>query len=309
MKYVEKKDLNLSVFSLGTVQLGMDYGLGDHTAKPQKEFAFEVLDCALKHGVNTLDTANNYGDSETVIGEWMSGIEEEDRPLIVTKVGPFDHSSPEILKADILKQTEKCLETLGVSQIDILMAHNFEDYEKNPTVLRETFEELKEKGVIRYSALSAYSHNDYRVIAESGFDAVQIPLNVFDWTQIKNGGIQAIADAGMMIFVRSVFLQGLVFLKPEQVEPRIDFCRPYLETYLQLCEEFAMPPEVLAMSYVLSVPGVTTVVLGCQTPEQVESNCRLVEEVRTLTKEQLEKLYDAFVDIDPRVIDPRKWNK
>lgn len=309
MKYVYKNDLKLSVFSLGTVQLGMDYGLGEHTSKPKKEYAFEVLNSACKHGVNMLDTANNYGDSEKVVGEWLSRIEEKDRPLIVTKIGPFDHSSPEILKEDILKQTEKCLETLGVSQIDILMVHNFEDYEQDSEIMRDTFAELKKSGVIRYSALSAYSHNDYRMIAASGFDAVQIPLNVFDWQKIENGEIQAIVDAGMMIFVRSVFLQGLIFLKPEDVEPRMDFCRPYLEKYLNLCEEFSISPAVLAISYVLSVPGVTTVVLGCQTVEQMEDNCKMIEEVRTLSKEQIKKLHDAFSKIDPRVVDPRQWNR
>ena len=68
MKYVKFKDLDLSLFQLGTVQLGMDYGLGDHTAKPKKEYAFSLLDRAVADGVNTLDTANNYGDSERVIG-------------------------------------------------------------------------------------------------------------------------------------------------------------------------------------------------------------------------------------------------
>lgn len=308
MKYIQKKDLNLSVFSLGTVQLGMDYGLGENTAKPNKEYAFELLDSVISGGVNTLDTANNYGDSEKVIGEWLQTKEQSERPMIVTKIGPFDHSSEEALRADILNQTKKCLETLGVSQIDILMAHNFEDYEQNPKIVKEMFEELKKDGLIRYSALSAYSHHDYQMIAKSGFDAVQIPLNVFDWSQIENGGVQAIADAGMMIFVRSVFLQGLVFLKPENVEQRMEFCKPYLETYLQLCNEFEMSPGALAVSYVLSVPGVTTVVLGCQTVEQVQANCKLVEETKVLTKEQMEKLRDAFLDIDYRVIDPHHWN-
>lgn len=309
MKYVEKKGLKLSVFSLGTVQLGMDYGLGDNTAKPEKELAFAVLDSALENGVNLLDTANDYGESEAVIGQWLSARRGGVKPLIATKVGPFDHSSPETLKTDIRRQTEKCLETLGVPQIDILMVHDFEDYEKDPQILRETFAELKAQGLIGCSALSAYSRHDYRMIAESGFDAVQIPLNVFDWTQIKSGGIQAIADAGMMIFVRSVFLQGLVFLQPEQVEPRIAFCKPYLEKYLQLSREFSMSPAALAMSYVLSVPGVTTVVLGCQTPQQLEANCRLVDQVKALTEAQMDKLREAFADIDPRVIDPREWNK
>ncbi len=307
MKYIDNKGLNLSVFSLGTVQLGLDYGLGDNTAKPQKEYAFKVLDAAIKNGVNTLDTANNYGDSETVIGEWLQKKESLEKPLIVTKIGPFDHSTPEILKQDIIDQTQKCLETLGVTQIDILMVHDFEDYEQDPEILRDTFNDFKEQGVIRYSALSAYSRHDYKMIAESGFDAVQIPLNVFDWSQIESGGIQAIADAGMMIFARSVFLQGLVFLKPEDVEPRMEFCKPYLEKYLQLCDEFEMSPAVLALSYVLSVPGITTVVLGCQTPEQVEANCKLIDDTKQLTNEQKEKLREAFVNIERRAIDPTFW--
>ena len=68
MKFVKSNGMDISVFSLGTVQLGMDYGLGDYTAKPSQEYAFELLDRALEQGVNTLDTANNYGDSEKEIG-------------------------------------------------------------------------------------------------------------------------------------------------------------------------------------------------------------------------------------------------
>ena len=82
MKYIKSKDLRLSVFSLGTVQLGMDYGLGDHTAKPSKEYAFSLLDRAVACGINTLDTANNYGESERVIGEWLKTIEPSQRPSL-----------------------------------------------------------------------------------------------------------------------------------------------------------------------------------------------------------------------------------
>lgn len=307
MKYTETKGIKLSVFQLGTVQLGMDYGLGDNTKKPQKEFAFSVLDKALEMGVNTLDTANNYGDSEKVIGDWLAKIPESKRPMIITKIGPFDHSTPEKLREDIFLQTEKCLETLGIKQIDILMVHSLEDYEKDPEIVRGAFLEMKEKGLIRYMALSAYSYNDYGVIARSGFDAVQIPINVFDRTQVENGGIKEIADAGMTIFARSVFLQGLVFLTPETLDPRMDFCKPYLKKYLELCEEFGMSPAVLAASYVLSLPGVTSLVLGCQTPTQVEQNAEMMGKVAHLTDEQMEKLREAFINIDPRVINPQKW--
>lgn len=307
MKYTAFQKETMSVFSLGTVQLGMTYGLGEHNGKPTQEMAFSVLDSALRGGVNVLDTANNYGDSEAIIGQWLGTVKEEDRPLIVTKIGPFDHSSPEALRADIRAQTETCRKTLGISVIDILMVHSFADYEKDPEIVSEVFASLKRDGIIRYRALSLYSDDDYFAAAKSGFDAVQIPLNVFDFRHIKDGSIQAIADAGIAIFARSVFLQGLVFFTPEEVDPRMEFARPYVAAFRELCQEFDLTPAVLAISYVLSIPGVSSLVLGCQIPAQVEDNCAMMEKVRPLTDTEIDKLREAFADADPRLTDPRQW--
>lgn len=307
MKYKELCNTPLSVFQLGTVQLGMDYGLGDHTAKPSAEYAFSLLNAALAHGVNVLDTANNYGDSERVIGAWLKTLPEEKRPFIITKIGPFDHSSEAALRADIRAQAAGCLQTLGVESLDMLMVHDFEDYEQAPEILREEFTALKRSGVAKSIGISAYSRHDYFAIARSGFDAVQIPLNAFDWGQIDCGGIKAMADAGMAIFARSVYLQGLVFMTEETLDPRMEFCLAPLKRYLSFCEELEMSPAVLALSFALSVEGLTHVVLGCQTLEQLEENCKLIDAVKTLTPAQMERLHDAFKDIDPRVINPGCW--
>lgn len=307
MNYIDVKGMNMSAFTLGTVQLGMDYGLGDFTQKPSRDAAFHLLDRAIACGVNTLDTANNYGDSEAVIGQWLRTKKPEDRPYVITKVGPFDHSSQQKLRDDIFRQTEKCLKTLGLDTLEMLMVHSFEDYAQNPPTVFSAFEDLKSQNMIKRSALSAYSRHDYQVLSESGFDAVQIPLNVFDWGQIESGGIQKIADANIAIFTRSVFLQGLVFLKPDEVDPRMDFCVPYLQKYLALCDEFGLDPATLALSFVLSVPGVTSVVLGCQTPQQLENNCQLMNQVVTLSMGQMKKIHTAFHGIDPRVINPGCW--
>lgn len=74
MLYHDFHGHSLSAFQLGTVQLGMTYGLGEYNAKPSLERAFSVLDAALTGGVNILDTANNYGDSEAVIGKWLTTV-------------------------------------------------------------------------------------------------------------------------------------------------------------------------------------------------------------------------------------------
>lgn len=309
MKYITAKGQTLSAFSLGTVQLGMTYGLGADKEKPSEETAFSILDTAMGHGINNLDTANNYGDSEAVIGRWLKKRRQEKKalPWVVTKIGPFKQGSYDILRDDILYQTESCLKNLGMDVLDCLMIHDFEDYDCNRDQIRRIFEEIKEQKLCKSTALSAYSRHDYGVIAESGFDATQIPLNVFDWGQIENGGIEKLANAGMMTFVRSVFLQGLVFHTPEDLDPRMEFCVPYLKKYLNLCKEFEISPDVLALSFVLSIPGVTTAVMGCDTAKQVQNNCELFDKTVKLTKHQLGMLHDAFRNIDPRVINPGVW--
>lgn len=306
MKYVLKKDLNMSVFSLGTVQLGTSYGMVGKTEKPSEEYAYEILNAAMEHGVNMIDTANNYGDSERVIGSWLKTYGGQ-KPIVVTKIGPFDHSSEETLRADIRKQAEKCLETLGLETVDIMMAHNYSDYEKSPEIVKEEFARIKEKGIARLTAISVYSDNNYHDIARAGFDAVQIPLNIFDQSRIYDGSIKAMADAGMAIFTRSVFLQGLVFMDPEKLMPHMSFLKDTLVKFRTLAKELDMAPEVLAVSFVLSVEGVSSVVLGCQTPEQIKANADMVDKARMLTKEEMAKISDVFKDIDRKVIDPRFW--
>ncbi len=308
MKYTEKKGLKISAFSLGTVQLGMDYGITGRTEKPSEEYASEILNTAILAGVNMLDTANNYGDSERVIGRWLGTLDDASRPLIVTKIGPFDHSSECALREDIRRQAEKSLEVLGLPAVDVMMLHNFEDYLSDPEIVIEEFRRIKEEGKARIIAASAYSEHDYRAIAASGFEGVQIPLNVFDHRRITDGGIGALADADMLIFVRSAFLQGLVFMKPEELRPEMSFAAPALGKFLGLAEKFGMSPEVLAVSFVLSVPGITSVVLGCQTPEQVLMNSALIDKTRRLTEDEILELRLAFIDIDDRVVDPRLWN-
>lgn len=309
MKYVDAYGRKLSAFSLGTVQLGMTYGLGEDKEKPSEEKAFEILDRAMELGVNNLDTANNYGDSEVVIGRWLKKRRQEGKPLpwVVTKIGPLERGSFAKLRDDILYQVDGCRKNLGMDTLDCVMIHDFADYDRDRDNVRKVFEELKGQRLIDCSGISAYSRHDYGVIADSGFDSVQIPLNVFDWSQIENGGLQQLSDSGMMVFVRSVFLQGLVFHTPEDLDPRMDFCFPYLRKYNELCKAFGLSPAVLALSFVLSAPGVTTAVLGCDNVRQLEDNCQLFDQTGHLQLDQWEQLRQAFREIDPRVINPGVW--
>ena len=145
------------------------------------------------------------------------------------------------------------------------------------------------------------------MIAASGFDAAQIPLNIFDWRQIDNGGLDALRASDMMIFVRSVYLQGLVFQTPEQLDPRMEFARQTLVSFRSLCGKYALAPAELALSFALSLPGVTSLVLGSETAEQVRQNVDLLDRTARLSEAQLNEIHTLFRDVPERLLNPSEW--
>ena len=309
MKVNTVKGLDITVLSLGTVQLGMDYGIHNANGKPSLETSFRILDAAMAAGINTLDTAAGYGNSEEVIGAWLKTVPAENRPFIVTKAAKLDHSSLDTLRADLKERVKTSRERLGLSQLPLLMLHNCEDYLCDKENVKLVFEELKASGDILYSGISAYSNHDYGELAASGFDAVQIPVNIFDWGQIENGGLQKLKDSGMMIFVRSVYLQGLVFQDPETLPAHMAFCKETLVKFRTLCDKYQLSPAVLALSYALTLPGVTSLVLGSETVEQVQQNAQLLNTTVTLSPAQMAEIRENFLKTDIKVLNPGLWPK
>lgn len=309
MEKVSVKGLEFSRLSLGTVQLGLNYGINNADGKPDRELAHKILDSAINNGINILDTAGGYGDSENVIGDWLKTVPNEKRPLIVTKAASLDHSSHKALREDLMAKAEESRRRLGVDCLDVLMLHHFEDYLEDKECVMDTLNELKASGVIRYTGASAYSYHDYNVLANAGFDATQIPVNIFDWAQISNGGIEKLASAGMMVFVRSVYLQGLVFQTPQTLSPKMDYCIEPLKNFHSLCEKYNLTPAEMAMSFVMSLKGIHSLVLGSEKVEQVEENVKLFQNTIRFNDEQMEEIRLIFENVDPRVTNPSMWNK
>lgn len=309
MKTNRVNDLDISVLSLGTVQLGLNYGINNADGKPSQETANAILDCAMANGINCLDTAAAYGDSEVVLGNWLKTVNPVNRPFIVTKAAQIQPMPLDQLRSDMKARVAASKKRLGVEQLDMLMLHHFDDYLANRENLLKVMQELKEEGEVRYIGASAYSHHDYGVLADAGFDATQIPINIFDWGQIESGGLKRLEESGMMVFVRSVYLQGLVFQNPDALAPGMEFARETLVKFRNLCKKYAMTPAALALAYALSLPGVTSLVLGSEKVEQVQQNVQLVEQATPLSAEQMAEIRENFIDIPARVLNPSLWHQ
>lgn len=117
MQYENIKGMKISKFTLGTVQLGIDYGIANKGGKPDIEKSFSILKTAEELGINAYDTSEAYGDSENVLGKYFS--EKSDKtiqPLIITKVRakPGDEEEGTDLEKNITSYVEASLERLFI---------------------------------------------------------------------------------------------------------------------------------------------------------------------------------------------------
>ena len=303
MEYIEKRGQHIPRLTLGTVQFGIPYGLRADARAAAQDEVDAALQTAFDAGVTGIDTAAAYGDSEEKIGSWIERT--GNAPLVVTKVHGLDTASEAALIASMRTAADRSRARLRLSRIPVLMVHHFDEYQSHKTWFDRAFEALKDEGVIECSGVSAYSADDYFAIADSGLDAVQIPVNILDWKQIDSGGIRALE--GMIVFARSIYLQGLLLRTPESLWPRLSFAGETLEKYIALCRRVGMTQRELAMAFALSVPGITSVVMGCRNAAQVRGNIEVFQGAKRLDPERMDEIHALFGHTDARIVNPSLW--
>lgn len=150
----------------------------------------EALLYALEQGVNFIDTARNYGQSETIVGASLKEWKGE-KPFIATKVKPLDVSNwrfyvpieKQFTRASIIESVETSLCELGVDCLDLVQLHQWYYLWGQSTEWLETLHELKQQGKLRHIGVSAQDHEHdaiLKLVDESVVDAVQIYFNAFE---------------------------------------------------------------------------------------------------------------------------------
>jgi aryl-alcohol dehydrogenase-like predicted oxidoreductase len=296
MEYIDVNGHRISKMTLGTVQLGMDYGIANKSGKPSIDKTFEILRAAIDGGVNSYDTANAYGDSEEVLGKYFSspGCSLKE-PFFTTK---FRLELPEqtdknTVERELYSFAEKSMERLKVNKIPVYMLHSAKDMSQYGSIVPEILQKFKNEGLIKKAGVSVYNPSEVEEMLENDvFEAVQIPMNVFDLRMVKSGVLGKLKKAGHIVFVRSVFLQGLFFMEPEQMPESLASTAGYLKKLHVLAEQEGVSVAQLALSFIRDIDGVTSLVLGSETPEQVSDNLSLMESpvLSSYTVERVETL-------------------
>src|SRR3989344_4251417 len=233
---------------LGTVQLGMKYGLANTHGQPTKDQAFNILDTALVSGIEYLDTAWAYGTSEDVIGEWIRNRPSSKRIKIISKLKPHVlNDYPDGTKAyEVLKkEVDKSLERLNIKVLDGYMLHSpYYVYSKH---IMDGLKKIKEEGKVKNIGVSVYDEAEALEAVKFGVDYIQIPYNIFDQRLDKTDFFDLAEKNKVKVFARSPFLQGVLLMQPDRLPENLSYLRDHLEKLINIANKYNLTQNEIAL--------------------------------------------------------------
>jgi aryl-alcohol dehydrogenase-like predicted oxidoreductase len=213
-----RTNLSVSALALGTVELGMDYGINapGHYGRPSEDEAIRLVHATLDAGINFIDTARAYGESEEVLGKALPG--RRDQVVLATKVNLYlaDGTLPtgDALRTHMLRTLDLSLATLQTDYVDVWQIHNVDEpVLAQGATIAATFAEARAAGKIRATGGSFYGAIlPERALPYDLFDLLQVTYSVFD--QRLADRVLPLAQAhNVGIVVRSVLLKGALTVK------------------------------------------------------------------------------------------------
>lgn len=286
---------------LGTVQWGMAYGIANTTGQPTDAEIETILRIAKQHGVMLLDTACTYGEAEARLGKQGAASQGF---KIVTKTLP--------IKSDIIREEDialvrtsflESLRLLQCKQVYGLLVHHADNLlQMGGERLWAALQDLKEHGYVRKIGVSVYNPAQLEKVLEShDIDLVQLPFNIYDQRFAQTGLLQQLQKKGVEVHARSVYLQGLLLLVPENLPEHFNRIRNLHAQLHHNIREQGLVPREACLRFCLDHPHIDLVVVGVETSQQLAEIIDATEAVGNLS------WAESCAISDQLIINPSVW--
>ncbi len=243
--------------ALGTAQFGLPYGIASSQAQTPYLESKSIIDYSASQGMTVLDTAMGYGDSEARLGK--IGVDDW---KVISKLPEVP--DVENIETWIVNAAKSSLEKLKVESLYGLLLHRPTQLlgDKGPEIYA-ALQCLKAEGLVQKTGVSIYGPAELQgIFAVGEFDLVQSPLSVLDRRLITSGWLAKLADRGVEVHARSVFLQGLLLMSAEERPQKFDRWSGLWGRYHEWVRVSGLSQLEACLGYVSAIPQVQQVVVG-----------------------------------------------
>ncbi len=296
--------LSLSRMMLGTVQFGLPYGVANRTGQPSYAEAVRIIAAAVEGGVNCFDTAAAYGTSEEVLGNALHELGLVDKVTVVTKVLPLtdeELANPAAAFLAIERSIENSRRSLRLDCLPIVLFHRETD-----AAHMEGLARLRDRGWLRYFGVSCNNFAGPAKEFAATVQALQIPANIVDRRHLQPDFFKVTQANNVAIFIRSVYLQGLLVMPESDIPASLRAIVPVRQTLENVAHQAGLSLQDLAVRCILSLAGVTSVLVGVESVAQVIDNLPLFDG-QPLPDDLLAQLQRLNCDLPESLITPSQW--
>lgn len=303
-------------FVLGTVQLGIPYGIANSVGQPRVEDACAIVRTAIRSGVAELDTARAYGVSEAVLGQALRGG-WRGRARLLTKLDPLadcpDDAPAPTVEAFVDASVFRSCRELGADRLDALMLHRAEHRIAWNGAAWQRLRQLRDEGAIGVLGISVQSPEQLaEAIDDPDVAHIQLPFNLLDgrWDALIPRIVSAKAKRQVIIHSRSALLQGLLATRDAGHWNRAGVAEPdAIWDWLDRAEHAGgwQDSADLCLAFVRAQPWIDGVVIGVETMDQLIANLAAFARP-PMDEAECAALIRMRPPVADMVVDPARWN-
>jgi aryl-alcohol dehydrogenase-like predicted oxidoreductase len=300
-----------SALALGTVELGLDYGIAvpGEFGRPTEAEAARLVHAAIDSGINLIDTARSYGESEAVLGRVLRGRREQVVLATIVRTQLYDGSTPSGAGLRLLMEEalDTSLRLLQTDYVDIWQIHNVDTaLLERRDVLVEVFANARRSGKVRAIGGSAYGTDmPLAALRSDLFDMLQVTYSVLD-QRLADEVFPAAAERDVGIVVRSILLKGALTLRGDYLPDHLAGLRDRSRRFRALVAESGLDasPVQAAIAFGLAHPQIQSVLVGVRSERELRE--ALGAAAVQLPPDLLEELAALRLD-DADLLNPSTW--
>lgn len=285
---------------IGGAQLGSDYGISNK--KLQTKYALDqLLNYSLKQNINLIDSAADYKTPKNI----LLNIAKKKKFKIISKIPQFKNENFKDYLNSIEPDMLSFLKNNQFNNYEVLFIHNSNDLNRvNGNLIYDRISDLKHKKITKKIGLSVYNLKDcIKFIKKFDFDVIQIPINVFNQNFIDHNFFKLIKKKKIQVHARSIFMQGLIFIHPNKINPYFDSVNNKFKIFNEDCNSDISKKISKSLEFLAQFKQIDKYVVGFNNKDQLKNF------LKVKLKKNNKMNYKKYKIIQQKYTNPSKWPK